>query len=81
MFGQKLSLENNNFKTTDEFKTKIVLKYNCINNFLSNFIGHTYSKADYIVQEKSSFESMLDFELSNIEQEVGYFYNGKFYLK
>lgn len=63
-------------QSRDVDKEKIVHIYLNINKFLINFIEHTFTKADYIVQDRSVIESLLDFESYPI-REKGTFFNGR----
>lgn len=57
-------------------KELLVQTYWSINNFLCNFLEHSFSKADYIVKDKSGMESLLNFEMP-VVYEKAYFYNGE----
>ncbi|UXI19133.1 GTP-binding protein 5 [Sarcoptes scabiei] len=63
-------------KNIDKFN--LVSTYNSINNYLMDFIAHSSSAADYIVEERSSMEYIFDFESSSasVSQGIGTFYNG-----
>lgn len=56
-------------------KSKLVHTYISITRFLCSFIDHSFSKADYIVQDRSGLESLLNFE-HDTSQQKGRFYNG-----
>ncbi|XP_054164949.1 meckelin-like, partial [Oppia nitens] len=53
---------------------KLIPTYVLINKFLSGFIEHNFKDVDYIVREKSTFESILDAEFGDT-RDKGNFYS------
>lgn len=66
------SLSSQSLKADTE---KVIPTYLMINKFLTSFIEHNFKDVDYIVREKSTFESILDVEFGD-GRDKGFFYSG-----